>query len=508
MMIYVLRKRAMFMRSILVLAGIVILSAADCNLGAPIGPVGDPTMDGERSGVGLVDVSFDEGMVDETFDLVITPVYQYPLGATLTPTRPLSLARTLKVDPGVPLATSNGFANSVAFAGDLDGGGGTVLAVGAFFDTTGGGNRGAIYLLSYDDAGSLTTTKKIAHGVDETNGTASTENDNAPILADNDFFGWSIANAGDLYGNGDTVLAVGSGSTAPGGTVRGVIHLMSFNTAGNLTGTTIIGSGMANGPTFAYADFIGGSVANAGDLYGNGGVVLAIGAPGDDSGGTNHGAVYLLSFDAAGNLTGTTKVVAGIDNGPALAREDGFGTSIANAGDLDGGGGTVLAVGARGDSTGGSKRGAIHLLSFDATGSLTATTKIAHGIDETTADSDDNAPILADSDHFGQSIANAGDLDGGGGTVLAVGAHNADEGKGAVYLLSFNASGNLATTTRVGHGTANGPVLSSNYYFGNSIANVGNLDGSGGRVLAVGGVGVASSPTNKTGEFQLLYYSE
>ena len=491
-MIYVLRKRAMTMRSVLVLAGIVILSAADCNVGAPIGPVDVAITDGGSLTVGLA---------DETPDAALTPVDPQPLEPILTP---LSLARTLKVDPGVPLATSHSFASSVAFAGDLDGGGGTVLAVGASANATGGKNRGAIYLLSYDDAGSLTTTKKIAHGVDETNGTAFTENDNAPTLTNNNFFGWSIANAGDLYGNGDTVLAVGSKSSLPGGTVKGTIRLMSFNTAGNLTGTATIGSGTTNGPIFGDYDSFGGSIANAGDLYGNGGTVLAAGVQGDATGGAYRGAIYLLSFDVAGSLIGTTKITSGTDNGPVLVDDDSFGNSLANAGDLHGNGGTVLAVGAWGSELG---KGAIHLLSFDAVGSLITTTKIAHGLDGTTADTDDNAPILVDNDYFGTSIANVGNLNDDGGTVLAVGGRGIDADRGAIYLLSFSATGGLVTTTKIASGTTNGPELSGYYYFGASIANAGNLDGSGGRVLAVGGTGLSLSPTNKTGELQLLYFS-
>ena len=79
---------------------------------------------------------------------------------------------------------------------------------------------------------------------------------------------------------------------------------------------------------------------------------------------------------------------------------------------------------------------------------------------------------------------------------------------GAIYLLSFDATGSLtATPTQITQGTSNGPVLTSNYYFGTSLANAGNLDGTGGRVLAVGGVGVAVAPSNKTGELQLLYFT-
>ena len=97
-----------------------------------------------------------------------------------------------------------------------------------------------------------------------------------------------------------------------------------------------------------------------------------------------------------------------------MANDDSFGISVANVGDLDGGGGTVIAVGAHRDDTGGTGRGALYLLSYDAGGALTATTKIAHG--------NPSSLSLSNEGEFGVSVANVGDLDGGGGTVVAVGA--------------------------------------------------------------------------------------
>ena len=459
-------KKAMRMRVVLLMVGIIIMSTSDCDM---------------------------------------KPVVRDPLAPT----------RAVKVTHEASLATNDAFGVTVAFAGDLDGGGGTVLVVGASGDDTGGATRGAIYLLSYDDAGVLQSTKKIASGVDETNA----DNTNAPTLANTDTFGSSIANAGDLDGDGGTVLAVGTPGDDTGGYNKGAIHLLSFDPDGALQSTKKIANEVdetntdhSRAPTLANIDlFFGQSLANAGDLDGDGNTFLAVGAAGDDTGGERRGAIYLLSFNnATGSLTATTKIAHGVDEtntdhsrAPALADYDFFGASIANAGDLDGGGGTVLAVGAYGSN-------ALHLLSFSATGALQDTKKIASGVDETNAGSNTNAPTLAATDGFGIGIANAGDLDGGGGTVLAVGAstdNTGGDGRGAIYLLSFDATGSLtATPKKIAHGTAGGPVLTDGYQFGFSLASAGNLDGSGGTVLAVGGIGLVSK-ANETGELQLLYFS-
>ena len=500
--------------SVLLVVGIVILSAKECEM-KPVGPGGDkpvtfayicpngtvtagtaPAKNTEKCS------ACDEGYTLDSAEACVA-------SAPVVPAGHFSLASSAKVTHTATLASGDNFGGAVAFAGDLDGGGGTVLAVSARYDDTGGTDRGAIYLLSYNATGVLQTTKKIAHGVDETNGTATTLNNLAPTLANVEQFGASIANAGDLYGNGTTVLAVGAVGDS---VLRGAIYLLSFNASGNLTATTKIGSGTTNGPTLAILDKFGTSIANAGDLGGGGGTVLAVGAPEDDTAGDNRGAIYLLSFSTSGSLTGTKKIRSGLDetnagsnsNAPTLANKNEFGSSIAHAGDLDGGGGTVLAVGAVNDS-------AIYLLSFSVAGALQNTKKIASRVDETNT-ANTLAPTLG-AENFGISITNAGDPNGNGGTVLFVGTNLDDTGgadRGAIYLLSFSATGSLtATPTKIASGTDNGPVLTNSYLFGSGLANAGNLAGDGDLVLAVGGSGSndLASIANKTGELQLLYFT-
>ena len=55
-------------------------------------------------------------------------------------------------------------------------------------------------------------------------------------------------------------------------------------------------------------DHIGGSVANLGDLDGDGIADLAVGVPGDDDGGSAHGAVYVLFLNADGTVKSQQKI--------------------------------------------------------------------------------------------------------------------------------------------------------------------------------------------------------
>ena len=458
---------------------------------------------------------------------------------------PRVLSATTKVDAntmnGPTLAANAFFGNAMANVGNLDGSGGTVIAVGAAGTT---GNRGAMHLLFYSSSGVLTKSTAVMNGTTITPATGTTS---TLAITSSIFFGGSIANVGDLDGSGPggTVIAVGAVGDDTGGTDHGAIHLLTYNASGVLTTASKIHSGTTNGPATQPNGQFGASIANVGDLDGGGGTVIAVGADLESFVGAdgmlgnnldmaglafaadnslNSGAIYLLSYNASGSLTATTKVEHGTTNGPTLgqASQENFGSSIANVGDLDGGGGTVIAVGAPGDDTGSTSsanenRGAMYLLSYNASGTLTATTKVAQG---TT-----NGPILTGANQFGSSIAHIGDLDGDGGTVIAVGARtdrtgvdgvlgNSDDtatGAGAIYLLYYSNSGVLTKTLKVTSATTNGPTLAENARFGISIANVGALFGGRGTVLAVGSSNDATRPTGVTsgsffGAMYLLNY--
>ena len=69
---------------------------------------------------------------------------------------------------------------------------------------------------------------------------------------------------------------------------------------GSVDSTVEINSSTANGPTLADSDWFGRSVANIGDLDGDGVNDLAVGASGDDGGdgiGNNSGAVHIIFLE-------------------------------------------------------------------------------------------------------------------------------------------------------------------------------------------------------------------
>ena len=110
-------------------------------------------------------------------------------------------------------------------------------------------------------------------------------------------------------------------------------------------------------------------MASLGDLDGDGVTDLAVGANYDDTGGTSRGAVHVLFLNANGTVKSSQKIASGTGGGPTLANDDRFGSSVASLGDLDGDGVTDLAVGANFDDTGGTNRGAVHVLFLETSAS-------------------------------------------------------------------------------------------------------------------------------------------
>ena len=67
-----------------------------------------------------------------------------------------------------------------------------------------------------------------------------------------------------------------------------------MNTDGTVKETAEINDLTANGPALSKGDYFGISVAAIGDLDSDGTPDLAVGADGDDAGGTSRGALHIM----------------------------------------------------------------------------------------------------------------------------------------------------------------------------------------------------------------------
>ena len=322
------------------------------------------------------------------------------------------------------------------------------------------------------------------------------------ILDNFDQFGVSVAGLGDLDGDGVSDLAVGAFGDGDGGPGRGAVYILFMNADGTVKSDQKISdtAGGFNGVLDNFDQF-GISIASMGDLDGDGVSDLAVGAIGDDDGGTLRGAVYILFMNSNGTVKSEQKIsdIAGGFNG-ILEAGDQFGISVASMGDLDGDLVFDLAVGASSDDDGGFGRGAVYILFMNANGTVKSEQKISDT-------KGGFSGVLDNFDDFGASVAGMGDLDGNLVFDLAVGAKLDDDGgtdRGAVWILFMNANGTVKSEQKISDtgGGFNG-ILDNGDQFG-SVASMGDFDGDLVFDLAVGASGDADGG-NLRGAVYILF---
>ncbi len=302
-----------------------------------------------------------------------------------------------------------------------------------------------------------------------------------PVLQNTDNFGAALTNIGDLTGSGQLYIAVGAPGRDAGGTDIGAVYLTPLNAGGTASTSIVLTSGVSGMPTLTAGDRFAASIAAIGDIDGNGVVDLVVGAPGDDAGGIDAGALYILRLNAAGSVVGSTKLANGVSGMPTLAAGINFGAAVSMIPDLDGDGVAELAVGAPASDTGGSDRGSIFILFMNPSGTVKSFTEIASDLN--------GGPTLTNSDQFGSSIAAIGDLNGDGLSDIAVGVpfdDTAFTNGGAIYTLFLSSTGTVVGSTKIANGINGGSTSISGNNFGSGLAAAGDLDGDGKVDLTVG----------------------
>jgi hypothetical protein len=304
-------------------------------------------------------------------------------------------------------------------------------------------------------------------------------------LGDGDSFGRATAAIGDHNGDGVEDLAVGAVFDDDGGFNFGAVWILPLASDGSVAGQQKISQTAGGfGGTLGSGCLFGHSICSLGDFDGDGVGDIVVGAPADDDGGMDRGAVWLLFLNSNGTVKGQQKVsqTAGGFTG-SLIDFDRFGISCANLGDLDGDGITDLVVGAIGDDNDGTNKGAVWVLFMNETGTVKANQRI-NDIDGGFGGRLDNA------DRFGRSVAGLGDLDGDGLEDIAVGSAMDDDGgtdRGALYVLFLNGDGTVKTDQKIS-GEAGGfsGALDDFDAFGVSLDGSTDVDGDGVRELAIG----------------------
>jgi hypothetical protein len=387
------------------------------------------------------------------------------------------------------------FGSAVADLDDLEADGVRDIVTGAPFDDDDGSDKGAIWNLFMDTDGRVDMHQKVSGETGGFGGDLGTE----------DWFGSAVTGIGDLNGDGVFDAVVGAPGGDDGGPERGEIWVLFLTAEGKAQEwQRIADDGGGFDGDLDDDDRFGSAVADIGDINGDGVRDLAVGAPNDDDGSDNAGAIWILMMNADGRVGGRQKIsqTAGRLDG-SLSADDNFGAAITGIGDLDGDGTPDLAVGAPGGDDGGTDRGEVWILFLDVEGKVQDKQRIADGGGGFDGD-------LNDGDRFGTAVADIGDINDDGIRDLAVGVPNDDDGSdnaGAVWILTMEVGGRVDGRQKISKdaGGFNGN-LSKDDYFGTAIAGIGDLDNNGVPDLAVGAPGDDDGGTDK-GAVWVLFMS-
>ncbi len=366
----------------------------------------------------------------------------------------------------------------VETAGDIDGDGRADLMFGAYGDATNGAISGAVYVVlasSLDTMGTFSLADADYKILGE---------------SERDYAGYALSSAGDVDGDGLDDLLVGASGHESGGRFAGAAYVIlasslasdpptdlsqadykfvgestenwagySVSTAGDVDGDgladLLVGADGDEGGWQAHASYLilGGSlgststldlsqadykfigessydyasqVSTAGDVDGDGLDDIIIGAGGRDEGATNAGAAYVI---LGSSLTEPGTVDLAVADYVLLGERSGdsAGSTVSDAGDVDGDGLSDIMVGAWQHRSDYDREGAAYV--------VLASTLLENAL-LNLADADYKLSGYDTGQYVGHSVSSAGDVDGDGLADVMTGAWYGPTWNGAAYLVT------------------------------------------------------------------------
>ncbi len=294
--------------------------------------------------------------------------------------------------------------HGVASAGDVNDDGYSDIVVGApFYDGDGFTDEGAAFVFLGSASG--------IHGGTPATASAVLQSDQTGAQ-----FGFSVAGAGDVDGDGFGDVVVGAPHYSNAQSQEGAAIVFLGGPSGIASGTPATASTVMRSNQFGA--LLGYTVAGAGDVNHDGYSDVIAGAIFYTAVLINEGAAFVLLGGPSGIPSGTVAIASALLRSDQIGAQ--FGWSVASAGDVDDDGFSDVIVGARSYSTGGLEAsGAAFVFMGSASGIPSGTPATARSV----------VDCAQQGGEVGFSVAGAGDINGDGYSDVVVGARRFDSGQ-------------------------------------------------------------------------------
>ena len=327
---------------------------------------------------------------------------------------------------------------SVATAGDVDADGYAEVLIGErLADSLGYSDNGTVYLFYGSNTGLSHASLNTLSG-----------------YHDDEHLGRSVSTAGDVNGDGYADVIAGSQYDTNGAGAAYVYYGSAFGLVTSIA-WYVLGE-VGN-------DFLGYSVATAGDVNGDGYADILVGVPDYDGTGFNQGRALMWLGSSSGLRTNpyyspdsaNWNIVSGVD-------QAGLGNSVTTAGDVNGDGYSDVIIGAVGYTASYTQEGCAFVY--------------LGGPDNLSSSPDWSRQDDTEAEELGFAVASAGDVNGDGYADIIIGSPSYDDGEeeeGAIYIWHGSASGLSASPN---WSATSGQAYAS---LGVSVDSAGDVNGDG-----------------------------